>query len=83
MSPTAVGSMSAPHFRVVYPANFRGQKHSALRGYVYVTWPDRDEEELLRGVRMIQTTEAADDAFEIQVTFVGSCEIQYQDEETP
>jgi hypothetical protein len=71
---------NAPHFRVVYPAGFVGRKHAALRGKVYVRWPGRPEEEL-GSVRMIQTSEARDGAFEVQVTFVGSCEIQYQDED--
>jgi hypothetical protein len=70
---------NAPHFRIVYPADFRGMKHAALQGKVYVTWPDRDEE-AFGSVRMIQTIEAADGAFEIQVTFIGSCEIEYRDE---
>lgn len=69
---------NAPHFRVVYPADARGRKHAALQGKVYVTWPGEDEREL-SSVRMIQTIESHDGAFEIQVTFIGSCEIQYRD----
>lgn len=74
-----VTTKAAPNFRIVYPRSFWGKKHSSFAGKVYATWPGRPEEEL-PNVKMIRATSGSDSAFEVEVTFIGSCEIEYRDE---
>ena len=72
--------MSAPHFRIVYPARFRGQKHMAASGKIYVTFPGMTEFEF-PAVRGVDVHDHVDSALEVTLNVVASCEIQYRDEE--
>jgi hypothetical protein len=69
--------MSAPAFRVVYPAASAGQKHAGYLGRIYVTFPGEREREL-PGVSSVVTRSDAGGPFEILVSFYGSCVIEYE-----
>jgi hypothetical protein len=69
-----------PHFRIEFPARFRGQKHAIWPGRVFVTFPELGEVELPR-VTDVQLGDGDNGIWEITLTFVASAEVAYVDEE--
>jgi hypothetical protein len=65
-----------PHFRVVFPAEYRGAAHVASAGRYYVTWPGEPEVEL-KNIVDIEPRFPVGGPVEVEVTYLATMAIEY------
>jgi hypothetical protein len=73
---TIEASPSVLHFRLVYPKEFRGHKHSGWQAKVFVTFPGKGEVEL-PGTMAVRTEHSVDNVVTVTVDFAATVEVQY------
>jgi hypothetical protein len=69
-----------PHFRIEFPEQFKGSKHVANRGRVFVKFTETEEFELPQ-VKDVQLNGPATGVWTIELTFIASAEVEYVDAE--
>jgi hypothetical protein len=68
-----------PHFRMEFPASFRGHKHRSYYGPIFVSFPEIGEIEL-PNVKRVEIG-GNGGGWEITLTFLASAEVVYKDED--
>jgi hypothetical protein len=72
--------LTHPHFRIQFPEDRRGFKHRAKDGRVFVKFAELEELELPQ-VLSVELGDGDSEAWEIQITFIASAEVEYSGEE--
>ena len=68
--------VTKPHFRIQFPEDYRGHKHQAIRGRVFVSFAEMGEIELPQVLR-VELGDGGSGGWEIEVTFIASAEVEY------
>lgn len=72
--------VTQPHFRIQFPKDYRGFKHRAKDGRVFVKFAELEEIELPNVLAVQVGDGRGDGAWEIEITFVASAEVEYTGE---
>jgi hypothetical protein len=72
--------MTPPHFRIVFPAEFKGKKHSSRNARIFMVREDEEEEEITTKWPIIsfETVWALDRAVSLKLEIAGSVEVTYE-----
>lgn len=73
--------LTHPHFRIEFPEQFKGSRHVANRGRVFVSFPEIGEVEL-PSVRRVEIGELEHGLWEVELRFLASAEVQYVKDES-